>query len=117
MAKPKGKSPKSKKPAVYETRIRLNPKLAEAVKQAAAWHGGRSFNAEVEVALEVFVTETMVVGLHEPDFVSDLIRADPEFDVEAYKLETEQSLQALKKGAYSRRPKEALDGVMARMAK
>jgi hypothetical protein len=117
MARAKSKSPKAKpKPDFYQSNIRINPKLAEALKQCAAWHGDRSFNAEVEAAIEVHVTESMLVGLHEPTFVSDLIQADPEFDVEAFKEATEDSLRALKKRAYSRKPNQ-LEDVMARMAK
>ena len=112
----KKKPPKAKSADLFQANVRLNPKLVEAMKQCAAWHGDRTFNAEVEAALEVHVTMSMLVGLAEPDFVSDLIQADPEFDVDGFKLATEESLKRLQKSAYSRPPKQ-LDDVMARMAK
>jgi hypothetical protein len=116
MAKTKPKPPKPKSADLHQANVRLNPKLVEAVKQCAEWHGDRTFNAEVEAALEVHVTMSMLVGLAEPDFVSDLIQADPEFDVEAFKQETEESYKRLQKSAYGRPPKQLAD-VMARMAK
>jgi hypothetical protein len=112
----KPKAPKTSQPKkrdLAQANVRLDPKLVEAVRHFAAWHGMRSFNREVEIALECHTTRSMLVALDHPGFVAELKAADPDFDLDAFRAQTMASLDQLEAWAYSRPPQ--LDELVDRL--
>lgn len=85
-----------------QVNFRTNPKLLESVRQFAAWHGDRTLGREIEAALEVHVSRSMLAALEWPSFVEELLQERPDLDVDGFRAEVEAQLKTLEGQAVSR---------------
>jgi len=81
--------------------LRLPPNTMEMLKLFAK-RRGRSVTKEVQHALDLHVTESVLDSLDDEEFVAEVVGMTPDFDLDRFRAEVEQDVLMLRAQAFAR---------------